>query len=54
MNLDIFYHGETGQPLNEWGPVAMNSELVHQYLMKYKFTKPFHLLVNELDNMEIN
>ncbi len=39
-------------PLNEEGPVVTNSELVHNYLMnqnyfqvKYKFTKPFHLLV---------
>jgi hypothetical protein len=26
--------------------VVTNSELVHWYLVKYKFTKPFHLLVN--------
>jgi hypothetical protein len=24
------------------------------FQMKYKFTKPFHLLVNYLGNMEIN
>jgi len=24
-----FYHGEIGQPLNERGPIAMYSELIH-------------------------
>jgi hypothetical protein len=24
-----FYHGEISQPLSEWGPVVMDSELVH-------------------------
>jgi hypothetical protein len=40
-------------PPSEQGPVATDNELVHNYLVnqsyfqiKYKFTKPFHLLVN--------
>ncbi len=48
-----FYHGEIGQPPIEQGLIVMNNELVHSYLMKqgyfqvkYKFTKPFHLLIN--------
>jgi hypothetical protein len=52
MNLD-FYHGEIDQAPSEQGLVVMDSELVHWYLvkqcysqMKYKFTKPFHLLIN--------
>jgi hypothetical protein len=24
-----FYHGETNQPLSEWGPIVIDSELVH-------------------------
>jgi hypothetical protein len=40
-----FYHGEIGQPFSERELVATDSELVH-YLVKYKFTKPFHLLDN--------
>ncbi len=43
-----FYHGEINQPPNEWGPIVMDNELFHHYLMKqnyfqmkYKFTKPF-------------
>ncbi len=46
--FEHIYDGETSQPLGEWGPIAMNNELVHQYIvkqgyyqMKYKFTKPF-------------
>jgi hypothetical protein len=48
-----FYHDETSQPFSEHRLVIMNNELVHCYLvkqcyfkMKYKFTKPFQLLVN--------
>lgn len=40
-------------PLSEHGLVVTDNELVHKYLMnqgyfqvKYKFTKPFHLLIN--------
>jgi hypothetical protein len=43
-----FYHDEIGQPPSEQGPIAMNNELFHYYLLKqgcskvkYKFTKPF-------------
>jgi hypothetical protein len=48
-----FYYGETGQPPNAQRTIVMDNESVHYYLVKqgyfkvkYKFTKPFHLLVN--------
>jgi hypothetical protein len=24
-----FYHGETNQPLRQWGPIIMDNELIH-------------------------
>jgi hypothetical protein len=24
-----FYHGEFGQPPDEWGPIVMDNELIH-------------------------
>jgi hypothetical protein len=52
MNLDIFTIVKLVNP--QWTrPIVTNNELVHLYLvkqgyfqMKYKFTKPFHLLIN--------
>jgi len=34
-----FYHAEIGQPPSEWGLVAMDSELVHWYLMKQGYSQ---------------
>jgi hypothetical protein len=37
MNLNIFTMVKLNQPSNEWGPIAIDIELVHSYLLKYKF-----------------